>query len=127
MCSLKCGTFTHMEQDKSSETESKMENPTHIFKETNLVIQLIYKLRIKSKTVMSWNKKSAFFNVYFVQGKFFYYFCFFAIYSVLNKYTFIYQKLQLYTLFCLFLKSWKAFRVSLRFFCTVNIVLDFNF
>ena len=32
-----------------NETESKMENPTHSFRETNLVLQLISKLQIKSK------------------------------------------------------------------------------
>ena len=30
-----------------------MENPTHSFRETNLVLQLILELQIKSKTVMS--------------------------------------------------------------------------
>ena len=41
-----------------------MKNPTHSFREMNIVFQLIEKLRIKSKTVMSGssrNKKSAFF------------------------------------------------------------------
>ena len=33
-----------------NETESKMGNPTHSFRETNLVLQLMYKLQIKSKT-----------------------------------------------------------------------------
>ena len=32
-----------------------MENPTHSFRETNLVLQLIEELQIKSKTVMSWS------------------------------------------------------------------------
>ena len=30
-----------------------MENPTHIFRETNLVLQLIQELQIKSRAVMS--------------------------------------------------------------------------
>ena len=42
-----------------------MKNPTHSFREMNIVFQLIEKLRIKSKTVMSGSsrnkKKSAFF------------------------------------------------------------------
>ena len=53
-----------------NETESKMENPTHSFRETNLVIQLIEKSQIKSKNVMSWSsrrKEGIFCVVYFVQ------------------------------------------------------------
>ena len=34
-----------------NETESKMKNPTHGSRETNLVLQLIYESQIKSKTV----------------------------------------------------------------------------
>ena len=36
-----------------NEKESKMENSTFSFREMNLVLQLIYKLRINSKTLMS--------------------------------------------------------------------------
>ena len=32
-----------------------MENPTHSFRQTHLVLQLIEESQIKSKTVMSWN------------------------------------------------------------------------
>ena len=57
-----------------NETESKMENPTHCFRETNLVLQLIQESQIKSKTVMSWSslkkKEGIFCTVYFVRGKF---------------------------------------------------------
>ena len=35
-----------------NETQSKLENPTHTFRETNVVLQLIQESRIKSKTVM---------------------------------------------------------------------------
>ena len=50
-------------------TESKMENPTHSFRETKLVLQLIEESQIKSKTVMSW---SAFFVPFiFSEGIFF--------------------------------------------------------
>ena len=35
--------------------ELKMENLTHSFKETNLVLQLIQESQIKNKTVMSWS------------------------------------------------------------------------
>ena len=37
-----------------NEAVSKMENATHSFRETNLVLQLIKKLQVKSKTVMGW-------------------------------------------------------------------------
>ena len=35
--------------------ELKMENPTHSFRETYLVPQLIEKTQIKSRSVMSWS------------------------------------------------------------------------
>ena len=48
-----------------NETKSKMENPTNRFRETNLVLQLIWKSQIKSKTMMGWSlrnqKERAFF------------------------------------------------------------------
>ena len=52
-----------------------MENPTHSFRETNLVLQLMYELQIKNKTVTSWSlrkkKQDIFCTVYFVQSEFF--------------------------------------------------------
>ena len=52
-----------------------MENPTHNFRETNLVLQFIRESQIKSKTVMSWSslkkKEVIFCTVYIVQRKFF--------------------------------------------------------
>ena len=36
-----------------NETESKMENPTHDFRETSLVLQFMSESEIDSKTVMS--------------------------------------------------------------------------
>ena len=58
-----------------NETKSKMENPTHSFKETNLVLQLIKESQIKSKTVISWSsqkkKEGIFCTSYFVQKNFF--------------------------------------------------------
>ena len=39
------------------ETESKMENPSHSFKEANLVFLLIHESQIKSKNVMSWSSR----------------------------------------------------------------------
>ena len=38
-----------------NETESKMGNPAHSFRETNLVLQLIWESQIKSENVMSWS------------------------------------------------------------------------
>ena len=53
-----------------NETESKMENPTHSFREMNYVFHPVKELRIKNKAVMrwsSWKKKERIFcNVYFV-------------------------------------------------------------
>ena len=64
-----------------NETESKMENLTHSFTETKLVLQLIEKSQIKSKTVVSWSlrKKKAriFCTVYFVRRNFFLTFVFY--------------------------------------------------
>ena len=43
-----------------NETESKMKNPTHSFREMNHLFHLIWELRIKSKAVMScssWKKE----------------------------------------------------------------------
>ena len=59
-----------------NETEFKMENPTHAFKDTNLVLQPMQESWIKSKTVMNWLTKEKrvhwFCNVYFVcEGNFF--------------------------------------------------------
>ena len=65
-----------------------MENPTHSFRETNLVLQPIEESQIKSKTVMSWSsrkkKEGIFCTVCFVRRKFFKHMCFILIYSVLN-------------------------------------------
>ena len=71
-----------------NETESKMENPTHSFREMNHVFQLVEELQIKSKTVMSWSlrkKECIFCNVYFVHKKIFKHLCFILVYSILNK------------------------------------------
>ena len=61
--------------------ESKMEYPTHIFTEMNLVFQLILESKIKEKTVMSWSslkkKEGIFCIVYFVQRRFFLIFVFY--------------------------------------------------
>ena len=35
--------------------ESKMENPTHTFREMNLVLRLVQEPQIKSENLMSWS------------------------------------------------------------------------
>ena len=58
-----------------NETKSKMENPTHSFREINLLIQLIEELQIKSKTVIvgvrERKKEDNFCAVYFARRKLF--------------------------------------------------------
>ena len=57
-----------------NETESKMENPTHSFRETNLVLQLIYEFQIKNKTdelELAKEKQDIFYIVYFIRRNFF--------------------------------------------------------
>ena len=58
-----------------NEMESKLENSTHVFREKNLLLQLISESKIQSKTGMSWSspkkKDDIFCAVYLVQGKFF--------------------------------------------------------
>ena len=104
-----------------NKTESKMQNPTHQFKETNLVLQLIEESQIKSETVMSWSswkKKEGIFVPFVLSKRKFFSICVLSQFIVYwihfqNKYTFTYQKTILHKLFCLFLKSSKAFRGSL--------------
>ena len=89
--------------------------------EINLVVSSYKNRELKVK--LWWvgaheRKKSAFFcNIYFVLRIFFLNLCFISMYWVLNNiqniYTFTYQKTLLHTFFCLFLKSSKAFSVSL--------------
>ena len=80
-----------------NEKEWKMENPTHSFRETNLVVQLIEELQMKSKTVMSWSsrkkKEGIFCTVYFVYRLYRNSLCFITMYIVLNtlsEYTYFY-------------------------------------
>ena len=51
-----------------NETEWKMENPTHAFREMKLVLQLIQESQIRSETVMSWSlqKKKVHFLATFI-------------------------------------------------------------
>ena len=55
--------------------ELKMENATRTFREMNVVLQLVYKLQIKYKTLISWSlrkkKECIFCNVFFIWKTFF--------------------------------------------------------
>ena len=66
-----------------NETESKLENLTHSFRETNFVLQLIQESKIKSKTVVSWSlqkkKEGIFWTIYFAQRKNFQHLCFISM------------------------------------------------
>ena len=63
-----------------NETELKMENPIHSFREMNNVVQLVQELQVNSKTAISWSsqkkKDCIFYNVYFVRRMFFFTFLF---------------------------------------------------
>ena len=65
--------------------ESRIENPPYSFRETNLVLQLIKELQIKSKTVIVGTRKKKkdgiFCTIYFVRRNFI---CFISMSSVLN-------------------------------------------
>ena len=80
----------------NNETESKTEKPTHSFRETNLVPQLIKESQIKSKTVMCWGarkkKGDIFCTFYFVQRVFFQdlFISVFSVFNTLSKYTYFY-------------------------------------
>ena len=105
-----------------NEMGSKMENSTDSFREMNLVLQLIQKSQIKSKTVVSLSsrkKKEGIFVPFSLFGKNFSDICVLSLCIVYwiqfqNINTFTYQKKYYFIHFCcLFLKSSKAFSVSL--------------
>ena len=85
-----------------------METP-HIVLKTNLVLQLIQELQIKSKTVMSWSsgkkKDGIFCTAYFVRRKFYLTFVFFfsmcSVLHTLSEYTYFYisKSIASYTAF----------------------------
>ena len=101
-----------------NETGPKMKNPWITFWETNLVLQLMLKLRIKSKTAMSWSsrkkKHSIFCNIHFAQKEFFN-ICIFiqsiVVYWILN---FTYQKTILHKLFCFVFKILESLQCILK-------------
>ena len=86
---------------RKNERESKMENPTHTLRETNLVLHPIWESWIRSKTVMSWSLQKEKEEIFFEHS------CFVKMFSVLNNtnniQTSTCQKKLLHTLFCLFL------------------------
>ena len=87
-----------------------MENPTHSLRETNLCFSSYKNLKLKGNYDELKLAKEK-------RGYFWYCLCFISMYSVLNalsEYTYFYiQKTQLNTLFCLLLKTAKAFSVFL--------------
>ena len=99
---------------KNENGKSKMENLTHSFSEMNLVLQLVWELRMKSKTVMSWSSRKKkgddiFCNVYFVRRNFFkicvlsrcitYWINFQNIYTVTFKKSLLHTRLSLVFIF----------------------------
>ena len=73
-----------------NDTELKMENPTHSFRENDLVLQLIQESQIKSKTVIKWslqkNKDDIFIQLILSKDFFFDNLCFISMYSVFNTF-----------------------------------------
>ena len=101
-----------------------MENPAVLERQT-LCFSSYKNLKLKVK--LWWvgtrkRKKGSFLYRLFCPNEvFFLHLCFMSVYSVLywiqflKIHTFTYQKTLLHTLFCLLLKSWKAFSVSLSY------------
>ena len=109
--------------------ESKTENPTFSFKETNLVLQLISESQIKSKTVMSWSslkKKRGHFlyRLFFPKGIFLKIFvlsqCIVYWIHFQNIYTFTYQKTLFHTLLSL------VFKIVESLQCILKLILVFD-
>ena len=71
--------FVKQKHKNKNEKESKTENPTHSFRETNHMLQPIENLQINSKIV------EPFLYRLFCSKNFFLHFCFISMYSVLNK------------------------------------------
>ena len=94
-----------------------MENPTYSFRRMNHVFQLALEFKIKSKTVMSRERqKSVFFAIFILSEGFVLFQCIVYWINFQCIYTFIYKKHYLIHFCCLFLKSSKAFSVSLIMF-----------
>ena len=107
-----------------NETKSKIENPTHSFRETNLVPQPIEESQIKSKTVMSWSlrqKKRVFFvPLILSEGNFFKICVLFQciVYWIYfqNMHTFIYQNILFHALLLLASKIDESLQCILKSF-----------
>ena len=71
-----------------NDMELKLENPTHSFRENDLVLQLIQESQIKSKTVIKWslqkNKDDIFVQLILSKDFFFFFLCFISMYIVFN-------------------------------------------
>ena len=101
--------------------ETKMENPTQVLETRNLCFSSYknYKLKVKLLCVGARErKKRPFFAPFILPEEIFFNICIFSqciTYWIhfQNIHAFTYQKTLLYTLFCLFLESSKAFSVSL--------------
>ena len=99
-----------------------MENPTHSFREMNVVLQLKKGLQINNKNVMNWSlqkkKECIFCNVYLVQRKFFNIcvisHCIVYWLNFQNIHTFTYQKTLLHTLLLLVCKIVKSLQCILN-------------
>ena len=97
---------------------------THCFRETNLCFSSYKNRKLKGK--LSWvgareKKRGHFLNRLFCPEEIFFNICILSNYMVYwiyfqNIHTFTYQKILFHTHFCLFLKSPKAFSVSLILF-----------
>ena len=106
-------------------TELTMENPTHGFRETNLVFQLLKESKIKSNTVMSWSpwkkKEGILLCLLFCPKDILLNICVLSqciVYGIhfQNIHTFAHQKAYYFMHFCwLFLKLSKAFSAYLKF------------
>ena len=110
-----------------NEAESKMENPTHSFKETNLVLKLILESQIKSKTV----KQNRAFFVPFVLSKLNFFFnicissqCIVHWIHFQNIHTFTYQKTLLHTLLLLVFKIVESLQCILKLSLRINFRLS---
>ena len=111
-----CILFNRNVDFNKNETESKMENPTHSLRETNLVLQSIYesKFKVKLWCVGQWERRKRVYFALFIlsEGIFFLTLCFIPMYS---KYTFRIcillhiKKNYLMHFCCLLLKLWKAY------------------
>ena len=116
----RCILFNKNINFNKNETELKIENTTNGFRDTNLVLQLIYESQIKSKTAMSWSsrkKKRAFFVPFVLSEGNIFKICvlYQYIHSVLNTlsiYVLLHIKKHYFLHFCcMFLKSLKVYSV----------------